>query len=220
MAPGVVNSAESPEQIAPEPHPAGATMSTTQLWSLSGKTVAITGGARGIGITLAMAVVESGGSVACLDILETPAPAEWAQLQKLASAHKVVASYSHCDVTDEKAVEAVMESVAAKAEHVGSPFWGTIACAGIQQMIPALEYPALDFERILKVNVTGVFNTCKYAARILHRAKRSGSIVIIASMSGNIANRVSDHSKKKGGLSFHDANTLPIGPLLHSIQHK
>jgi NAD(P)-dependent dehydrogenase (short-subunit alcohol dehydrogenase family) len=165
-------------------------MSTPQLCSLAGKTVAITGGARGIGITLAMAVVESGGSVACLDILETPAPAEWTQLQQLALAQKVAASYHRCDVTDEKSVEAVMELVAADAELLGSPFWGTIACAGIQQMIPALEYPVIDFERVLKVNVTGVFNTCKYAARVLHRTKRPGSIVIIASMSGNIANRV------------------------------
>jgi NAD(P)-dependent dehydrogenase (short-subunit alcohol dehydrogenase family) len=165
-------------------------MSTTQLWSLAGKTVAITGGARGIGVTLAMAVVESGGNVACLDILSTPAPVEWAQLQELASAHKAVASYHHCDVTDEKAVEAVMELIAADADAQGAPFWGTIACAGIQQMIPALEYPTSDFERILRVNVTGVFNTCKHAARMLRRAKRPGSIVIIASMSGNIANRV------------------------------
>lgn len=187
MAPWIVNNTESPESQATT----STAMSTPQLLSLAGKTVAITGGARGIGITLAMAVVESGGNVACLDILETPAPAEWAQLQKLASANKVVASYNHCDVTNETAVEAVMESVAADAEVLGSPFWGTIACAGVQQTIPALDYPSLDFERILKVNVTGVFNTCKHAARILHKAKRPGSIVIIASMSGNIANRVS-----------------------------
>lgn len=201
MTPGAVNSAESPDQMAPEPQSVRPSMSTTQLLSLSGKTVAITGGARGIGITLAMAVVEAGGNVACLDILETPAPAEWAQLQKLASTYKVVASYNHCDVTDEKAVEVAMASVAAEAELLGSPFWGTIACAGIQQMIPALEYPALDFERVLKVNVTGVFNTCKHAARILHRAKRPGSIVIIASMSGNIANRVREHRKAREAVS-------------------
>ncbi|KAG6061721.1 hypothetical protein E4U17_000061 [Claviceps sp. LM77 group G4] len=164
-------------------------MSTPDLLSLAGKTVVITGAARGIGITLAMGIVEAGGSVACLDVLETPVHTEWIKLQRLASLHGVAATYHHCDVTDEHAVEIVMDAVAANAETLGCPFWGTIACAGIQQTIAALEYPMVDFERILRVNVTGVFNTCKYAARILHRETRAGSIVIIASMSGNIANR-------------------------------
>ncbi|KAG6034257.1 hypothetical protein E4U40_004134 [Claviceps sp. LM458 group G5] len=164
-------------------------MSTPDLLSLAGKTVVITGAARGIGITLAMGIVEAGGSVACLDVLEAPVHTEWIKLQHLASLHGVAATYHHCDVTDEHAVEIVMDAVAANAETLGCPFWGTIACAGIQQTIAALEYPMVDFERILRVNVTGVFNTCKYAARILHRETRAGSIVIIASMSGNIANR-------------------------------
>ncbi|KAG6009292.1 hypothetical protein E4U21_002896 [Claviceps maximensis] len=162
---------------------------TPALLSLAGKTVAITGAARGIGISLAMGIVEAGGSVACLDILQAPAPKEWSRMQNLASSYRVAASYHHCDVTDESAVEKVMDAVAADAAARGCPFWGTIACAGIQQTIEALDYPMRDFENVLRVNVTGVFNTCKYAARILHREARSGSIVIIASMSGNIANR-------------------------------
>lgn len=170
---------------------ATSTRSTPALLSLAGKTVAITGAARGIGISLAMAIVEAGGSVACLDILEAPAPTEWSKMQHLASLHQVAASYHHCDVTDESAVETIMDTVAADAAARGCPFWGTIACAAIQQTIEALDYPMRDFERILRVNVTGVFNTCKYAARVLRREARAGSIVIIASMSGNIANRVS-----------------------------
>lgn len=176
-------------------------MSTPDLLSLTGKTVAITGAARGIGITLATGIVEAGGSVACLDVLNLPAHTEWIKLQHLASLHGVTATYHHCDVTDEHAVERVMDTVAANAETLGCPFWGTIACAGIQQTIAALEYPMVDFEKILRVNVTGVFNTCKYAARILHREMRAGSIVIIASMSGNIANRVSLRSQKIQSIS-------------------
>jgi NAD(P)-dependent dehydrogenase (short-subunit alcohol dehydrogenase family) len=65
-----------------------------------------------------------------------------------------------------------------------------VACAGIQQKVPALEYEGQDFERILRVNVTGAFLTAKRTARILVEKKRPGSIVLIASMSGQIANRV------------------------------
>jgi sorbose reductase len=42
------------------------------LFSLSGRTIVITGGARGIGLALAFAVTEVGGNVAILDALDTP----------------------------------------------------------------------------------------------------------------------------------------------------
>jgi NAD(P)-dependent dehydrogenase (short-subunit alcohol dehydrogenase family) len=58
--------------------------------------------------------------------------------------------------------------------------------------VPALEYPAADFERIQRVNVTGAFLTAKHTARVLVRNGRGGSVVLIASMSGQIANRVSE----------------------------
>lgn len=192
MAPAVLSDIELPANGIPESQetPAAA-VPTFKVFSLDGKTIAITGGGRGLGITLALAVLEAGGNVACLDILEAPSPDGWAQLTKLANTGRQAVSYHRCDVTDEAAVEEVMEAVAREAEGQGAPFWGAIACAGIQQQIPALEYPAADFDRMLRVNVTGVFNTCKYTARVLQSRKSPGSIVIISSMSGNIANRVS-----------------------------
>jgi NAD(P)-dependent dehydrogenase (short-subunit alcohol dehydrogenase family) len=194
MAPAIVSDIELPANVPETQETPASKASTYKLFSLENKTVAITGGARGLGITLAIAVVEAGGSVACLDILEEPSQAEWAQLNKIATANKASASYRKCDVTEEQSVEAAMKEIAAEADKLGAPFWGTIACAGIQQQIAALDYPAADFDRILRVNVTGVFNTCKYAARILREKNSPGSIVIIGSMSGNIANRVSQSS--------------------------
>lgn len=191
MAPWIANGVDAAalDQQTAQTSTIGSSM--LSAWSLRGKTVAITGGARGIGITLALGIVEAGGSVACLDILEAPLAAEWAQLQKIASVNKASVSYHQCDVTAESTVEKIMTSVAAEAEVLGAPFWGAIACAGVQHISPALEYTAQDFERVMRINVTGVFNTCKYAAQQLHQAGRPGSIIIIASMSGNIANRVS-----------------------------
>lgn len=160
-----------------------------KLFSLAGKTIAVTGGGRGLGLHMAIAVVEAGGSVACMDILEEPAAAEWEQIQKAAVVNGCHVSYHRCDVTSEAAVQEIMEAVAAEAETRGAPFWGTIAAAGVQQQCLAMDYSAADFDRIMRINVTGVFNTCKYAGRILHRNNRPGSIVIIASISGHIANR-------------------------------
>ncbi|EWZ28659.1 hypothetical protein FOZG_17664 [Fusarium oxysporum Fo47] len=182
--PAIISDIELPANVPDTKETPASKSSTYKLFSLENKTVAIAGGARGLGITLAIGVVEAGGSVACLDILEEPSPSEWAQLNKIATANKASVSYRKCDVTDEQSVETAMKEIAAEANKAGAPFWGTIACAVIQQQIAALDYPAADFDRILRVNVTGVFNTCKYAARILREKNSSGSIVIIGSMSG------------------------------------
>ncbi|KAM0321774.1 hypothetical protein ACHAQA_009870 [Verticillium albo-atrum] len=180
----------SPNYPLPEhKDPLASSTALPNLFSLDSKTIAITGGGRGLGITFALAVLEAGGHPACLDILEAPAAVEWAHLTKLAAARGQHISYHRCDVTDEEAMRAVLESIDTEAEARGAPFWGTIACAGIQQKVPALEYPVADFERIQRVNVVGAFVTSKQTARILVERKRKGSVVLIASMSGQIANR-------------------------------
>ncbi|TQN67382.1 D-arabinitol 2-dehydrogenase [Colletotrichum shisoi] len=169
------------EPVHPLPEakdPLASSVPTPQLFSLADKTVVITGGGRGLGITFALAVLEAGGHAACLDILPEPSPVEWAHLSKLAAAAAAAAgrglsvTYHRCDITDEAATQRVFEDV-----------------AGIQQKIPALDYPVADFERIQRVNVVGVFVTAKHAARILVNRKRKGSILLISSMSGEIANR-------------------------------
>jgi NAD(P)-dependent dehydrogenase (short-subunit alcohol dehydrogenase family) len=67
---------------------------------------------------------------------------------------------------------------------------GLIAAAGIQQETPALEYTAEDANRMFEVNVTGVFMTAQAVAKQMIRFGKGGSIVLIASMSGSVANRV------------------------------
>ncbi|KAK7712674.1 hypothetical protein SLS64_001386 [Diaporthe eres] len=173
----------------PESRVTPANVSHTALFSLSGKTIAITGGGRGVGITLAAAVLEAGGNVACLDILETPAAEEWAAIEKTAKTSGLKLSYRRVDITDEENLSNILDEIEKEGREAGAPFYGTIACAGIQQKTPAIEYPKSDFERMFSVNVTGTFLTAKHTARILIKNGVKGSIVMIASMSGDIANR-------------------------------
>jgi len=159
------------------------------LFSLRGKTVAITGGGRGLGLTLAFAVIEAGGHAALLDLLPEPSEPEYSALAKLAKSSCLTVSYRKCDVTSEAEVTTVLEAIEDEGSKVGAPLGGMVACAGIQQRVPALDYEASDFERILRVNVVGAFISVKRTARILKEKGRNGSIVLIASMSGEIANR-------------------------------
>ncbi|KAA8649624.1 hypothetical protein EYZ11_002666 [Aspergillus tanneri] len=163
--------------------------SVPDLLLLRGKTIAITGGGRGLGMAFAFAVVESGGHVACLDILLSPSEPEWSNLLDMCKKSGVTVTYNRCDITNETELTKILENIAQVADDKDAPFSGIVACAGIQQKVPALEYDPQDFERILRVNVTGAFLTAKRAARILVERKRGGSIVLIASMSGQIANR-------------------------------
>ena len=195
MAPPAVNGTTVPatsptmlDQTSPATSPKPAP------FSLGGKTIVITGGGRGLGLTLAHAVIEAGGQVACLDILPEPSSAEWSRLVKLSKASHhpdPFPIYRRCDIANETQLSSTLKEIAQHAEDSGATFSGIVACAGIQQQVPALDYEAQDFENILRVNVTGTFLTAKWAARVFIEQKTAGSIVLIASMSGQIANRVS-----------------------------
>lgn len=189
MAPSAIVSDLATPADVPESNETPANAPTPQLFSLSGRTVAITGGGRGVGITLAIAVVEAGGCVACLDILPEPSPSEWKQLQQTAQKAGLSATYNKCDITNEDQVSSLLEDIAAQAASRSAPFSGIVACAGIQQTTPVVDYSVADFNKMMNVNVTGTFITAKHATRVFIKNKIKGSIVLIASMSGSVANR-------------------------------
>ena len=171
--------------VVPKSHRTPARETTNKLFSLSGRTIVITGAGQGLGITLTAAVLEAGGNVACLDILCEPSKSEWSSLQRTAKASAFHVSYHKCDIANEDEVRRELGDVDIVTQRLGAPFYGLVVCAGIQQQMPALEYAAADFERILRVNVTGTFLTAKHAARIMIKNGVQGSIIMIASMSGN-----------------------------------
>lgn len=71
---------------------------------------------------------------------------------------------------------------------------GLIAAAGINQETPAIEYSAEDANRMFDINITGVFMTSQAVAKQMIKFGNGGSIVMIASMSAYIANRVREGS--------------------------
>ena len=149
----------------------------------------VTGAGRGLGITLASAVLDAGGDVVCLDVLPQPSEVEWTALQA-PKKYSGQATYHQCDITKEEQVRSILTKAASEAVERGKPIRGLVSCAGIQQMVDALDYPVDDFKRILEVNVTGSFVVAKQIAGLMKDAKSSGSLVLIASMSGQVANRV------------------------------
>jgi NADP-dependent 3-hydroxy acid dehydrogenase YdfG len=87
-----------------------------------------------------------------LDILDTPLEAEWQVALKTAKEMGGSISYRQLDITDQAAVQRVIGEIYDECQVEITGFFGA---AGIQQMIPALEYPVEQFRKMMDVNVTG-----------------------------------------------------------------
>lgn len=96
------------------------------------------------------------------------------------------ARYQQLDVRDEETIEVAMNQI---RTGLRSPIRGLVSCAAISGEGDACEYPADVFRQILDVNFTGTFLIARAAANEMHRAKVTGSIVLVASISGHVSNR-------------------------------
>ena len=126
------------------------------MFSLEGQTIIVTGGGRGLGLTIAQAVLESGGHVAAVDLLPEPSHDEWKRASEIAADRQLGLSYQHLDVTDRDAVFSVFGKIFANAPR-DAPVKGLFCSAGIQMLIPALEYKPEQIRKIIDVNLTGSF---------------------------------------------------------------
>jgi len=152
-------------------------MSYLAHYQLTGKTALVTGSGQGIGAACAQALAEAGAHVHCSDRDEARAAAIAEQIQtagRSASAHAL-------DVTDTVALNALAAQL---------PPLDILVCnAGTVSNTPAQDMDDDEWQRIIDVNLTGVFKTCRAFGRAMVSAGRGGSIVNIGSMSGQIVNR-------------------------------
>ena len=93
--------------------------------------------------------------------------------------------YHQADVRNVPELNNIFRSIADQAGRLD----GLIAAAGVNHETSALEYLPEQVDRMMSINVTGAFMTAQAAARQMVRLKQPGSICMIASMSGTIANK-------------------------------
>ncbi len=154
-------------------------------FSLLNKVILVTGAARGLGLTQAEALLEAGAIVYALDRLPEPSE-EFHRVQKRAKGTlNSRFEYRQIDVRNVVGLNIVVDEIAASEGHID----GLIAAAGIQQETPAMEYTPKDMNMMFEINITGVFMTAQAVARYMIPAGNGGSIVLIGSMSGTVANR-------------------------------
>lgn len=164
----------------PEP-PFGA-KNFLSKFRLDGKVGIVTGGARGLGFSMAEGLCSVGlKGIAILDV-QTDLGLD--AIQKLHNAYGVQAQFYKVDVRDEVAVNEIMDSIERDLGSIDV----VVNSAGVADLVHAEEYPSDKFRRVIDINLTGSFLVTQAAAKKMIAQGNGGSVVFIASMSGSIVN--------------------------------
>ncbi len=142
-----------------------------------GMTAIITGGASGIGLTVARRFVAEGGRVALWDVDPARLKAATAGLGAKSLAERV-------DVVDPADVER-----AANASHAALGQIDALVCsAGVAGLnANVVDYPIAEWKRVFDINLNGLFYCNRFVASLM-KARGYGRIVNVASIAGKEGN--------------------------------
>ncbi|HTM48671.1 MAG TPA: SDR family NAD(P)-dependent oxidoreductase [Bryobacteraceae bacterium] len=159
-------------------------------FDFSGKCAVVTGGANGIGLAAAEALAAGGARVWIFDV---------------ESGSSTAGEPVRCDVTDP-------ESVAAAFARSGVPDI-VVANAGTGSEAELTATTRQNWDRIISLNLSGVFHTVQAAARLM-KPRRSGSIVITASTNSydGEARLAAYNASKAGVLGILHTAANELGP--------
>lgn len=144
----------------------------TQAHDLTGKTIVITGAARGLGAEAARQAVAAGANVVLTDVLD-------AEGEKTAAELGGRARFAHHDVTSEEDWQRVVEFAVAEFGGVH----GLVNNAGISTGQFLESESVANFRKVLDINLTGVFIGMKSVIPAM-KESGGGSIVNISSAAG------------------------------------
>lgn len=151
----------------------------------TGEVLVITGGANGIGATVARAYSEAGGTVAVFDVVRSP---EFEAVDRIEQ-HTV-------DVADRDAVFAAVDRVLDRHGRVD----GLIAGAAVQPRSDVVEMDPAEWRRTLAINLDGVV-WCSQAVLPNMIQRRTGTILVFASGLAHMGRaQASAYAASKGAL--------------------
>ena len=153
---------------------------TSSLFSLEDRAAVVTGAASGIGRRIALGLAEAGAHVGLLDLSGSDLEGTAKEIEALGRRALALPA----DVTS---ADDLTEAVTRVETELG-PLRLAVNCAGIANAAPAEDMDLAQWQRVIDINLTGVFLSCQAEARAM-LPHREGSIVNIASMSGVIVNR-------------------------------
>jgi NAD(P)-dependent dehydrogenase (short-subunit alcohol dehydrogenase family) len=190
----------------------------SRLLSLVGRRAVVTGGAQGLGKAIARRLAEAGASVLIGDLKLTAARES---AEELSRRYDVPVISTHLDVADSASVAAAADL--AVGTLGGLDIW--VSNAGVYPNIGLLEMTDEGWNKVMEVNLRGVFAGAREAARRMIAAGRGGVIINVASTAGfkGVAPGLAAYVASKHGvrgltrelaieLAPHDIRVLGIAP--------
>jgi NAD(P)-dependent dehydrogenase (short-subunit alcohol dehydrogenase family) len=192
--------------------------SIPELFSLAGRVAVVTGGAQGLGWAMANRLAEAGASVLVgdvkFDVAEKAA-------KEISERHGTQVLATKLDVTD---TNSVIETADLAVQRLGDlHIW--VNNAGLYPNVPLLEVTEDGWDKVMDVNLRGVFMGSREAARRMIAAGHGGVVVNVVSTAGfkGVAPGVSSYVTSKHGvrgmikqmaieLAPHDIRVLGVAP--------
>jgi 3-oxoacyl-[acyl-carrier protein] reductase len=144
---------------------------------LKGRVALVTGGAAGIGSTTAQRFAEEGAQVVICDVNEEQGQAA---VRDLGSEHR----FYRVDVTDRNAVQEWVDDVVEKHGRIdvlvnNAGILADATLVKIKDGVLIKQMPEVDFDRVVAVNLKGVFNCTQAVAP--HMIRQGGGVILSAS---------------------------------------
>ncbi len=133
----------------------------SKLFSVEGKTTLVTGGSRGIGLMIARGFVEAGANVYISSRKAEVCDEVAAELSKLGKCTSLPA-----DVGTEAGCRALTDALAAREERLHV----LVNNAGANWGAPLSEYPDSAFDKVIALNLKGVFHLTRFMTPLLEKA--------------------------------------------------
>jgi NAD(P)-dependent dehydrogenase (short-subunit alcohol dehydrogenase family) len=174
-----------------------ALMSVKSLLDLSGRVALVTGDSRGLGLQIAEALGEMGARIAITARKKDELDQAASQLAK----QQIEARAFVCDIGDRKAIAPVADEILTKFGKVDI----LVNNAGATWGAPAEEHPLEAWDKLVNVNLTGVFVLTQIVAKRSMIPAKWGRIINIASIAGLMGQdprivRTIAYNTTKGGL--------------------
>jgi len=171
---------------------------TSRFFELTGRSAIVTGGGGGLGLVFAEALAEAGASVVLCGRNGDRCEKAAANLEQT---YGVRALGMRCDVRDEAEAAAVAARTRAEFGRIDL----LVNNAGTSWGAPAEDYPLEGWQKVLDVNLTGLFRFSQLAARAMIEQRDGGKIVNVASVAafGGAPPEVMDavaYTASKGGV--------------------
>ncbi|WP_020530423.1 SDR family NAD(P)-dependent oxidoreductase [Flexithrix dorotheae] len=143
-------------------------------FDLSGKLAVVTGGGSGIGRSIALALAENGAQVVILDLNEQNMAGVVSEIETTGG----IATGISCDISDPESVQKAFDLATGD-----TPLDILINNAGIAHIGKVENTSTDDFDKILNVNVKGVFNCLKAGVKLM---RNGGSIINMSSVAAHV----------------------------------